>query len=38
VGIVVEIQMRTYFESQQKRPYKVRGIHGAEKAAGKPPA
>lgn len=24
VGIVIEIQMRTYFESQQKRPYKVR--------------
>lgn len=24
VGIVVEIQMRTYYESQQKRPYKVR--------------
>ncbi len=28
VGIVVEIQMRTYFESQQKRPYKVRGVYG----------
>lgn len=27
VGIVVEIQMRTYFESQQKRPYKVRSVH-----------
>lgn len=26
IGIVVEIQMRTYFESQQKRPYKVRHI------------
>ncbi|MFN7115929.1 MAG: glycosyltransferase family 2 protein [Saprospiraceae bacterium] len=26
VGIVVEIQMRTYFESQQKRPYKIRKI------------
>jgi glycosyltransferase involved in cell wall biosynthesis len=25
-GIIVEIQMRTYFESQQKRPYKVRQI------------
>jgi glycosyltransferase involved in cell wall biosynthesis len=24
IGIVVEIQMRTYFESQQKKPYKVR--------------
>jgi hypothetical protein len=27
IGIVVEIQMRTYFESQQKRPYKVRRIY-----------
>lgn len=26
IGIVVEIQMRTYFESQKKRPYKVRKI------------
>ena len=26
VGIVVEIQMRTYFESQQKKPYKVRRV------------
>ncbi len=26
IGIVVEIQMRTYFESQQKRPYKIRNI------------
>ena len=26
VGIVIEIQMRTYFESQQKRPYKVRRV------------
>lgn len=26
IGIVVEIQMRTYFESQDKRPYKVRRI------------
>jgi len=24
IGIVVEIQRRTYFESQQKKPYKVR--------------
>lgn len=28
VGIVVEIQMRTYYESQQKRPYKVRREYG----------
>lgn len=27
IGIVVEIQMRTYFESQQKKPYKIRHIH-----------
>lgn len=27
IGIIVEIQMRTYFESQQKKPYKVRRIH-----------
>jgi len=26
IGIVVEIQMRTYFESQKKRPYKVRRV------------
>lgn len=28
IGIVIEIQMRTYFESQQKRPYKVRSVSG----------
>ena len=27
IGIVVEIQMRTYYESQGKRPYKVRKIY-----------
>ena len=27
IGIVVEIQMRTYYESQQKRPYKIRKIY-----------
>lgn len=26
MGIVMEIQMRTYFESQQKRPYKIRNV------------
>ena len=26
IGIVIEIQMRTYFESQKKRPYKVRRV------------
>lgn len=27
VGIMAEIMMRTYYESQQKRPYKVRKVH-----------
>ncbi len=27
IGIVVEIQMRTYFESQGKKPYKIRQLH-----------
>ncbi len=27
IGILVEMQMRTYFESQQKRPYKIRKIY-----------
>ena len=26
IGIVVEIQMRTYFESQRKKPYRIRSI------------
>lgn len=26
IGIVIEIQIRTYFESQNKRPYKIRHI------------
>ncbi|TXB67893.1 glycosyltransferase family 2 protein [Phaeodactylibacter luteus] len=26
IGLVAEIQMRTYYESQQKRPYKIRRI------------
>ncbi|HOY17544.1 MAG TPA: glycosyltransferase family 2 protein [Haliscomenobacter sp.] len=30
IGIVVEIQMRTYFESQRKKPYKVRKVQGFE--------
>lgn len=30
VGIVVEIQMRTYFESQQKRPYRIRRVYQNE--------
>ena len=31
IGIVVEIQMRTYFESQKKKPYKVRSITSGKK-------
>lgn len=27
IGFVIEIQMRTYYESQQKRPYNIRKIH-----------
>jgi len=27
VGIIAELLMRTYYESQQKRPYKVRKVH-----------
>ncbi len=30
IGIIVEMLMRTYFESQQKRPYKVRRTKGYE--------
>lgn len=26
IGIVIEIQMRTYFESQKKKPYKIRTL------------
>ena len=26
IGLVTEIQMRTYYESQQKRPYKIRKV------------
>ncbi len=33
IGIIVEIQMRTYFESQNKRPYKVRRVKRGEKIA-----
>lgn len=30
IGIVVEIQMRTYYESQDKRPYRIRRIKGQQ--------
>lgn len=29
VGFVLEMQMRTYYESQQKRPYKIRSVSKA---------
>ncbi|WP_410503594.1 glycosyltransferase family 2 protein [Lewinella sp. IMCC34191] len=29
VGIIVEVLMRTYYESQQKRPYKIREVRRA---------
>ena len=31
VGIIVEVLMRTYYESQNKRPYRVRAIKRGEK-------
>ncbi|MEM9885870.1 MAG: glycosyltransferase family 2 protein [Bacteroidota bacterium] len=31
IGIVIELQMRTYYESQQKRPYKVRRVKEGSK-------
>jgi glycosyltransferase involved in cell wall biosynthesis len=31
IGFVIEIQMRTYFESQDKRPYKIRRITRGDK-------
>lgn len=31
IGIVVEIQMRTYYESQNKRPFKIRRIKAGNK-------
>eukprot|EP00903_Cladosiphon_okamuranus_P000475 g473.t1 len=31
IGIIVEIQMRTYYESQDKRPYRVREILRGER-------
>lgn len=33
IGIVVEMLMRTYYESQKKKPYKIRKISGGEKKA-----
>lgn len=32
IGIVVEIQMRTYYESQDKRPYKIRRVKRGREA------
>ena len=30
IGIMAELLMRTYYESQQKRPYKIRKVHTFE--------
>jgi len=30
IGIIAEVQMRTYFESQQKKPYRIRKIYGSK--------
>jgi hypothetical protein len=27
LGILAELQVRTYYESQEKKPYKIRRIH-----------
>jgi hypothetical protein len=29
-GLFVELQMRTYYESQDKKPYRIRKIHAPE--------
>ena len=31
IGIIAEFQMRTYFESQKKKPYRVKNIHTCER-------
>ena len=32
VGLITELQMRTYYESQNKRPYKIKQVYkGANK-------
>ena len=33
IGIIAEMLMRTYYESQKKKPYKIRKISGAAKKA-----
>ncbi len=30
VGIAAELQMRTYYESQKKKPYRIRKVTGGE--------
>ena len=37
VGIIVEVLMRTYYESQQKRPYKIRELRRAGEPVLEPP-
>jgi glycosyltransferase involved in cell wall biosynthesis len=34
IGIVADILMRTYYESQQKKPYKIKKISGGEESNG----
>ncbi|MEM6772125.1 MAG: glycosyltransferase, partial [Bacteroidota bacterium] len=33
VGLIVEVLMRTYYESQNKRPYRIREIKRGRRAA-----
>jgi len=33
IGIVADILMRTYYESQQKKPYKIKKISGSEESS-----
>jgi hypothetical protein len=32
IGIIVEFQMRTYYESQNKKPYRVKNVFRSEQA------
>jgi len=34
IGIISEILMRTYYESQHKKPYRIKTISGGEEKAG----
>ncbi len=37
LGILAELQVRTYYESQEKKPYKIRRIHEPESASAAAP-